>query len=142
MSRIQPGDTGIEVIVKMSDGKHEAFKALMNIIVQSAEIDPLDGPLAVAAILSMDTHQIYGTDICILYNDKCQQDVRKLLLLLKACQLDIMPVSKLQSLAGDQMQEIEFPDAEFIDLSAKMCEHLADFQRPPAANNSEQSSKR
>lgn len=133
MSRIRLGDNGIDVIVKMADGNPGAIQALMAIIAQSEEIDSQDTSGGIGAVLSLDMHQIYGTDIYILYNEKCQKDVRKLLVLLRACQLGIMPESKLHSLAGDRMNEIELADIEFSVLDAKVCEQRAKFQRPPAA---------
>lgn len=136
MSRIKLGDNGLEMIVKMSDGNHEAIQALMAIVVESSMINPQDNSSAIVAMLTMDTYQIYGTNICVLYNDKCQRNIGKLLMLLGACHLGVIPESKLQSLACDRTCEIEFTDAEFSDLDAKMREKVAGFQRPPA-NNSE-----
>lgn len=141
MSRIKTGDNALDTLIKMSDDNPEAIAALMNIMVKSAKIYSQKEIGMLSVILFLDAHEIYGTDICILYNDKCQRDFKKLMVLLAACDLDIMPKSKLQSLAGDRTGEIELEDIEFSVLDAKVCEQLADFQRPPAANDSEQPDK-
>lgn len=132
MSRIQLQDTGMDAMIKMSEGNPGAINALMDISVQAASIDPQDAFGAMGVILSLDTHQIYGTDIYVLYSDKCQRNVRKVLVLLRAVQLGIMPESKLQSLAGDQSRQVELTDDEFNALDAKVCEQLSEFQRPAA----------
>ena len=130
MSRIQLQDSGMDAMVKMADGNPGAVQALIDISVQAAAIDPQSALGGMGAILSLDTHNIYGTDIYVLYSDKCQKDVRKLLVLLRAVQLGIMPESKLQSLAGDQARQVELTDDEFNELDAKVCEQLSEFQRP------------
>ena len=132
MSRMQLTDSALEMIVEMSDGNPGAIQALGAIINQSAAIDPQSALGGMGPILSLDTHQIYGADIYVLYSDKCQRNVRKLLVLLRACQLGIMPESLLQSLAADQKREIELTTDEFNELDAKVCEKLEEFQRPTA----------
>jgi len=129
MSRIKLGDNGLDVIVKMSDGNIGAIQALKAIILEFAETDLQGASMGLGPILTLDTYQIYGTDIHVLYNDKCQKDVRKLFVLLAACHFGIMPESKLQSLAGDRMNEIKLADVEFSVLKVKIREHIAELKR-------------
>lgn len=86
--RIQLSDNTMDVVMKMSDGNLGAMKVLMNILSpDSNEIDPDNVMGGMGVILSLDTHGIYGTDIYILYNDICQNDLVKFLAILRAVQL-------------------------------------------------------
>lgn len=78
----------------------------------------------------LDTWGIYGTDIYVLWNDKCNRDVRQMLMLMRATQLGIFSHTKLQEMAADQMRQVNLSDEEMAELDEKVCERLEDFARP------------
>lgn len=129
MDRIQLTDNIMDVMVKMSDGNPGAIQALMDIHENGAAIDPQGFLGGLGAIMILDTWDIYGTDIYILWNDKCNKDVRKMLMIMRACQLGFLSHVKLQQMAADQMREVNLTDEEWSDFDEQVCGRLPEFQR-------------
>ena len=130
MSRLELSDTGMDVIVKMADGNPGAITAMADIMANHEEIDPQAVMGGLGAIMILDTWEIYGTDIYVLWNDKCNRDVRQMLMLMRATQLGLFSHTKLQEMAGDQMRQVNLSDEEMAELDEKVCEQLEDFARP------------
>jgi hypothetical protein len=130
MCRLDLQDTTLTAISKMSEGNPGAMSALVDILQNGDEIDPQNIMGGMGVILSLDTHKIYGTDIYIIYNDKCDRDLRKMLMLLRSVQLGFLPESKLQEMAADQEYKVNLTDEEIDDLDNKVCEQLEGFQKP------------
>ena len=129
MCKIELNDTTMSIMMKMSEGNPGAVSALIEIMQKHDEIDPqaLMGPIG--AIMILDTWKIYGTDIYVLFSDKCNRDVRKMLMLMRATQLGLFSQSKLQQMAKDQMHKINLTDEEFNELDEKVCTELKEFQK-------------
>ena len=73
-TRIELTDSLISVITKMAEGNPGAMTALIEIGEAAPKVDPQSsfagmGPIGPA--LSFDTHGIYGSDIYIIWSDKC-----------------------------------------------------------------------
>ena len=130
MSRLQLEDTTLSVVGKMAEGNPGAVDAIMEIILKHDEVDPQSGIGGLGAIMWLDTWEIYGTDIYILFNDKCNRDVRQMLMLMRAVQLGHFPLAKLKEMTADQMGGINITDDELKELNVKVCEDLEDFKRP------------
>ena len=126
-ARIELTDNTIDALVKMADGNPGAIGAMTDIIGNHERIDPQSILGAMGAIMSLDTYGIYGTDIYILWSDKCGRDVRKMLMIMRATQLGLFPESKLKQMAHDQSREITLSDEEWADLDYKVCTRLKDF---------------
>lgn len=58
----------------------------------------------------LDHYGVYGTDLYVLYNDKCHGLVRKLHTLLMATHTGLMARQDLMDLAKDQMGRIHFTE--------------------------------
>lgn len=139
-TRIELTDSLMDVMVKMAEGNPGAITALCELGTASPKVDPQSafasmGPVGVA--LSFDTHGIYGSSIYIVWSDKCGRDARKTLMLLRAVQLGILPESKLQAMAADQMRQVDLTPEEWADIDFKVCEQLEDFQRPVSVEKAE-----
>lgn len=128
-TRIELTDTTVDVIAKLSEGNPGAMTAMMDLMSICEEIDPQSFMGQLAPLLSFDTHGIYGSAIYIVYNDKCNRDPRKVLVLLRAVQLGIMKESTLVDMANDQMGFINLTEEEFKDIDAAVCLRLDDFKR-------------
>ena len=87
MTKINLADSIMDVTKKMSDGNPGAVATILEIIEQGKSIDTESAFGDLGPLLLLDTLGIYGTDIYILYNDKCKKDVRELIMLLRAYQL-------------------------------------------------------
>lgn len=127
--RIELTDSVMDIMLKMSEGNPGALTALMEIQTKSLIIDPQGSMGGIGSILLLDTWNIYGSSIYILYSDKCGKDIRKLLMLLRATQLGYLSSTKLQEMATDQMREVDLTEDEWINLDTKVCERLVDFQK-------------
>jgi hypothetical protein len=130
MSRIKLNDSAIEILTKMSDGNPGAAQALMDIFQNGVAIDPQNMMGELAPILLLDTWEIYGTDIYVLYNDKCYRNVRRLLVLLRACQMGFLNTLRLKAMASDQERRTALTDEEWNEIDEKVCEALTEFKRP------------
>jgi len=119
----------MDIVMKMSKGNPGAVTAIMDIIDKHKSIDPQAVMGGVGAIMILDTWEIYGTDIYILYSDKCGKDVRKMLMLMRATQLGFFSHQKLQNMASDQCREINLNDEEWQSLDDKVCEQLSGFAK-------------
>ena len=112
-ARIQLKDSTMDVIVKMSDGDPGAMTTLMEILKNGETIDP-DGVMGgLGPILLLDTFEIYGTDIYVLWSDICGRKINKMLAVLRACQLGMFSPSILkdacsrQDYSGKEMVSVE-----------------------------------
>ena len=129
MSRIELTDTMMDVISKMSEGNPGAMMSIMEIMQKHDEIDPQAVMGGLGAIMILDTWSIYGTDIYVLFNDKCGRDVRTMLMIMRATQLGFFCHVKLRQLAADQMREVNITADELAELDKKVCERLTQFQK-------------
>ena len=129
MSRIELEDTFINAMMKMSEGNPGAATALMELVTETPKIDPQSAFGELSVLLSFDTHGIYGTEIYIIWNDKCDRDARKVNVLLRAVQLGILPESKLVEMAKDQRRQVNLTPEEWEDIDSKVCDQLEDFQK-------------
>lgn len=129
MARIELTDTTMDALIKMVDGNPGAIQALMEIMAKHYLIDPQAMLGGIGAVMMLDSWGIYGSAIYILYNDKCDRDVRKMLMLMRAVQLGHFCQSKLQAMASDQMRRVTLTDEEWADLDEKVCAQLDEFQR-------------
>ena len=78
-------DSMMSAIMKLSEGNPGAMQVCMKIMDKAEEIDP-DAMLGgLGVLLSLDTHQIYGSKIWMLYKDMCGEDIVKTLAVLRGC---------------------------------------------------------
>jgi len=129
MSKLDQQDTTMDILVKMSDGNPGAIGALMEIMNTADRIDPQAADSGLGHILLLDEYEIYGTDIYILYNDKCDRNVRKLLVLIRGVQLGFLRKETLKTMASDQTRSTNLTDEEFEDLDKKVCKTLVGFSK-------------
>ena len=116
MTKITPTDDLESAILKMAGGVSASIKILADIVRQAPDIDPELEPSGIGYLLLLDKWEIRGTDIHILFKDKCSGDISKLLLLLRATQLAKYPSSKLKELAGDQFNQVSISDKVWEEL--------------------------
>lgn len=114
MSRIQLTDNVITMITKMSEGNPGSMNVLMEMLKpESKEIDPDNFMGGIGKVLSLDTLEIYGTDIYILHNDICDGNMVKTFAVLRAHQLGFLngPLLKdachRQDRSGKQMIDVD-----------------------------------
>lgn len=129
MSKIKGSDSVQDVFISMAEGNPGAITAMMELIENAKRIDPQAMIGAISPILYLDTCEIYGSSIYVLWSDKCGKDVRKLIMLLRATQLGFLPTEKLQEMAADQCYQVTLSDDEMAELDAKVCAELEHFEK-------------
>jgi len=129
MSIIELTDTPMDMMVKMSQGNPGAATVLGRLFSEEPAIDKDSALPSIGSILALDTYGVYGSDIWVLYKDKCGVDIRKLVMLLRACQLGFISQERIKELAADQMMSVNFADGELDELDQQVCDRLPGFQR-------------
>ena len=96
MSRIGLGDTQISIFLKMSDGNPGALSVMMQLLEKGGQIDPDSFMGGLGAILSMDTLEIYGSEIWMLYKDVCGENIVNMCAVLRAHQLGYITYNQIK----------------------------------------------
>lgn len=90
MSLITANDTVQEMMLKMAQGNLGALSVVAQLLKETAAIDPdaiLEG---LSAILALDTNEIYGESIWVLYKYGCGENLVKLIAALRAKQFGLI----------------------------------------------------
>lgn len=125
--RITLADNQMSIVMKMSEGNPGAMNVLMNMM-QDHGIDPDSALGGIGSILTLDTIGIYGSDIYVLNKDICDQDLPKMLAVLRATQLGMFDREVLkdacsrQDRSGKQMVPVN-------ELYEKVRERLPNFNK-------------
>lgn len=101
MSRIEINDTMYEALIKIIEGNPGAATAITDCMKVVDEIDPdsIMGPIAIP--INLDSFEIYGSHIWILYKDMCGQDAVKMITILRAMQMGITSTLTIKKLIED-----------------------------------------
>ena len=94
MSRLTSTDDAQSGIVKLADGNPGAVRVLCELFHASPIVDPI-GVTGFAPLDWLDTWEVYGPHIWLLYKDICGEDIVQMLTAIRAAQLDIIPSSDL-----------------------------------------------
>ena len=97
MEKITGNDTGMDMIVKMSEGNPGAVNVLMQLITKTPTIDPKSCMGGLGTILMLDSCNIYGSRIWMLYKDVCNENIATIIAVIRATQLDIITKSTLNT---------------------------------------------
>jgi hypothetical protein len=118
-----------EIIKKMSEMSSGGYNpgattVLINIIEQGNFIDHDSWAGGLNAILLMDSWDIRGEKIWMLYKDVCKQDLVKMLAVLKACQLGFTNIGQLNTAIMNRGQGLDVDEC-----LTKVQEKLPNFNR-------------
>jgi len=121
-------DNTVTAITKMSDGNPGAISAMVELLKHGERIDPQGIMGGIGFILDLDREGIYGTDIYVFWNDICEQEVVKMIAVLRAVQLGFFSGRTLanachrQDRSGKSMIPVD-------ELYEKVKERLERFDR-------------
>jgi hypothetical protein len=121
--RITGTDTIQDIVVKMSEGNPGAISVMVQLIESSPIVDPQALMGGLGSLLSLDTLNIYGSRIWMLYKDVCGQDIAKTIGLLRAWQLGIVTQSNLNHAIDNYGEGIDVDDT-----LSKVVEQLPEFK--------------
>lgn len=126
-TRIQLTDSTRDAIFKMCEGNPGALNVLV-LIMNSENIDPENTMGGIGVILFLDTLGIYGSDIYVLHNDICENDIVKTLAVLRATQfgmfsgIELKHACSRQDYSGKSLVPVE-------DLYLKVKDRLPKFNQ-------------
>jgi len=109
MSRITDLNMSIaDVCVMLSDNNPGALTVVMGIVQQAKTIDPDSVMGYLGPLLDLDTLELYGPDIWILYKDVCGEDLVMILGVLRARQLGLITDASVKAaVAGTEVLDPE-----------------------------------
>ena len=109
-TRIEMSDSLQSTMFKMSDGNPGALSVCMDIMEHGGRIDPDNALGAIGTILSLDTVNVYGPRIWMLYKDVCGENLSKMIGLIRANQLGIVDRSTLDHAIDNRGDGIDVDD--------------------------------
>lgn len=95
-TKINLTDSLGETLAKMSEGNPGACVVCLQMQEHGAKIDPDSVFGGLGPIFNLDSLNIYGPRIWMLYKDVCRGNLSRTIALLRAWQLGILPADKLQ----------------------------------------------
>lgn len=130
MSRIQLTMSGVDAMTAMVEGNPGAITALIEIGKAAPAVDPQSALGAWGPMMMLDSWGIYGSDIWLLYNDIANRDAATTIMLIRACQLGIMPHTELlQAIAGCRRGGGGIPPGRIDQLREAVKQQLPQFDR-------------
>ena len=129
MSKLTLTDNTIDVISKMWEGNPGCLMALMQLTKEHNTIDPEAMMGALGLMFYFDDMNLYGSDIYVLFSDKCGGDVRRFVMMMRAVQLGLLSKSKVFKMGKDQARKLNLTEKEFMALDDKVCERLVKFKK-------------
>lgn len=122
MSRIEPDDTSVGILVKLAEGNPGGLTVMINLMKESEAIDPDSVMGEFSHILMLDAFEIYGPRIWMLYKDVCGENLTKTVAVLRAVQLGKLSPTKMNHAIDNRGEGIDI-DAVLIDV----CTQLPEF---------------
>ena len=112
MTRLVLEDTPFDVLQKMSEGNPGALKVCMDIMEKGNLIDPDSALGGYGALLILDTCQIYAARIWMLYKGVCGEELVKIIAVLRAYQLGLLDLGKLNHAIDNNGDGIDVDEIE------------------------------
>lgn len=122
--RIQLTDTAMDAIMKLSDGNPGALRVCSQLYTEGKRIDPDAFGGGLSCLLSLDTHNIYGGDIWMLYKDVCRENLVHTVAVLRGTQLGLLSEKALK--AAIQNRGAGIDPAQMFEA---VCRELPNFEK-------------
>ena len=106
MNRVEIEDNIIDIIYKLSDGNPGAVVVMSKLLGMGGQIDKKNALGGIGFLLNLDTLDIHGLQIWILYKNNCDESIPHMCAVLRAWQLGI--------LTRDQVRNGEFNSNEVL----------------------------
>ena len=112
-------DSMIDVLQKMSEGNPGALTVLIGVLNNCEKIDPDNSMGGLGVILSLDTLNIYGSKIWMLFKDVCNSDIATMMAVLRGYQLGYISYSELTYAIENRGASIDV-----FNITTRVCEFL------------------
>lgn len=111
-------------ITKMCKGNPGALSVLVELCNKGHEIDPDAFAGGMTHLMSLDSLNIYGPDVWMLYKDVCGQRISHMVAVLRAVQLGITPSATVKDAIQNYGQGIDVDE-----IFSAVCERLPSFAK-------------
>lgn len=127
----------LDFVINLSKGNPGSIAAMEQILLHADKIDRDSAYGEIHSLLLLDKFKIYGLGIHILFKDKCEEDVRRLIILLRATEFGFVGVDSLQNMAADRMYQYDLAEHQWKSLDERVCARLPGFKLPTEKGNEE-----
>lgn len=110
MTRIQLEDNMMNVIMKMADRNPGAMRVCMDLLKEAEHIDTDDIMGGFGSLLMLDSEEVYGPRIWMLYKDVCKEQLWKMIAVIRACQLGFINQTQLHHAIDNYGEGINIED--------------------------------
>jgi hypothetical protein len=124
-TRITLEDNMMSAIMKLAEGNPGATRVCVDLLQESGNIDTDAAFGGFGTLLSLDTENVYGSQIWMLYKDVCKEKLWKMVAVLRACQLGFLSKSALHYAIDNYGKGINVDD-----LAKQVTERLKGFKIP------------
>jgi hypothetical protein len=126
--RINLTDSVPEAVAKIVEGNIGAAVCVIDLMKYTEEIDPLNDLKVIGPMMLLDSLGIYGPNIWVIFKDVCGQNHARMIAVLRATQLGILPREELLEVSNRQYRkEGEVKTIDVADLYFKVKDVLKDF---------------
>ena len=87
--KIELTDNLVEAVYKLTEGNPGATRVCAELMMNTEDYD-VDAPHGFLKLMSLETLEIYGSRIWMLYKDVCKENIMFVVVLLRAWQLGIL----------------------------------------------------
>lgn len=130
--RLQLTDSIQDAIVKLSEGNPGVVSVCSQLYREGPRIDPDAAFGGLAPLMSLDTLNIYGADIWMLFKDVCKQNLVHTIAVLQAVQLGFLNSKTLKDAIQGRGRGVDV-EATF----AAVCQRLPNFEKANALEAAE-----
>ncbi|MBE3142902.1 MAG: hypothetical protein IMZ61_03145 [Planctomycetes bacterium] len=99
-----------DCLAAMCGGNPGALTVCMNLLKESAAIDPESALGGLGAVVYLDSFQIYEHRIWMLFKDVCKKNLSWMVGLIRACQLGIITNNALNHAIDSNGEGLDLPD--------------------------------
>lgn len=124
--RLTGNDNMVTMLTKMTDGNPGSMNALMQLMSSATEakkIDPENALGVFGYILTLDSSNVYGANIYLLFNDICRKQLVKFLAVIRGLQLGIVSRELIQDIESNKNK------INVDDIYTKVREQLPSFDK-------------
>lgn len=130
MAKLNFTGTLKEAIIDMCEGNPGAAAAIINISPETEKVDPDNALGLIGFLMDLDSFEIYGSAIHVLYKYICEFDVTRTIAVVRAVQLGILDKKLLKDTCYGNYED--FTKINSREIHKKVCEQLPDFKKPEA----------
>ena len=127
MSRIKLHMSGTDVIQVMMDGNPGGMSVMLKLMENTKTLDPQAAMGPMHHILSLDTLELYGPAIWVLFKDVCGEDIEKVIAVLRGWQLGIVSDVSIQANVRKVMEMNGPSELDVDEILLQVKDRLPEF---------------